>query len=240
MIALDRLTRVLMKMKNFFIEGAMSTPLLYYRGLLWRKITGSSVLDVGCGDGFPIIGFRGWRSNSRVAPYMVGVDAYLKCLYRCRSKRLYDDYILCDTRSLPIRGKSFDTVLCLNLIEHLEKADGVRLLEEAERIAYRRVILYMPVGYLRQPHQDENVYLEHKSGWLPRELEERGYKVRGFSGLIQFRSRRLRYLLSKYPLQNIHYFLIFLSQPVVYFIPRMAFEMFCQKDIPTAVRKSSD
>jgi|TARA_Y100000294_G_C8540657_1_gene331026 ubiquinone/menaquinone biosynthesis C-methylase UbiE len=228
---MDKIIQAIRKVESTFLDKVMSIPQLYYRGLLWKSVTSSSVLDVGCGDGFPMVGFRNTRRNSEVAEYMVGADAYMKSLFNCKSLKLYDEQILCDASILPFREKSFDTVLCLNLVEHLKKKEGVILLKEVERIARKQVILYLPVGYLPQPHKDKNIYLEHKSGWIPQELEKKGYDVRGFSGFIHFRSSRLKYYVSKYHLQYLHYFLLLLSQIIVYHIPGRAFEMFCRKNI---------
>ena len=229
--------KIIRKVENVFLDKVMSIPQLYYRGLLWKSVTSSSVLDVGCGDGFPMVGFRNLRRNPEVAEYMVGADEYLKSLSKCKFLKLYDEHILCDASILPFREKSFDTVLCLNLVEHLKKKEGIMLINEVERIARKQVILYLPVGYLPQPHKDENIFLEHKSGWIPKEFENIGYNVRGFSGFIHFRNKRLKYYVSQYHLQYLHYFLLLLSQIIVYYIPGRAFEMLCQKNITNVAEK---
>jgi len=84
---------------------------------------------------------------------------------------------------LPFKPKSFDIVFCGQLIEHLEKEDGWKLITRMEEIARKQVIITTPVGMYKTvtKHRD-NPYLEHKSAWHPDELKALGYKVRG-SGL---------------------------------------------------------
>ena len=76
------LMKIIRKVENVFLDKVMSIPQLYYRGLLWKSVTSSSVLDVGCGDGFPMVGFRNLRRNPEVAEYMVGEIGRASCRER--------------------------------------------------------------------------------------------------------------------------------------------------------------
>jgi hypothetical protein len=77
--------------------------------------------------------------------------------------------------------KSVDTVFALDFIEHLEKAEGFRMLREAERVARCQVIVYTPLGFFPQSYDDPNKpdrwgmdggkWQTHRSGW---ELEDFG------------------------------------------------------------------
>jgi hypothetical protein len=73
----------------------------------------------------------------------------------------------------------FDVVLCLDVLEHLPKTDGFRLLSEMERIAQRQVIISTPLGHYEQHGIDDNPYQVHRSQWSVSEFERRGYIVRG-------------------------------------------------------------
>lgn len=78
--------------------------------------------------------------------------------------------------------KSVDTVFALDFIEHLEKADGIRMLREAERVARCQVIVYTPLGFFPQsyddPHKpdrwgmDGGKWQTHRSGWDPEDFGE--------------------------------------------------------------------
>lgn len=76
-------------------------------------------------------------------------------------------------------SKSVDTVFLLDVIEHLEKVDGLRLLEHAIRVARAQVVVFTPLGFMPQ-HYTESFTWEgvahselqnHRSGWLPSEFE---------------------------------------------------------------------
>lgn len=75
---------------------------------------------------------------------------------------------------------SVDTIFMLDVIEHLEKEEGLILLKEADRVARTQIIVYTPLGFYPQ-HYDESIvydgwglkgakFQEHKSGWLPKDF----------------------------------------------------------------------
>ena len=81
-------------------------------------------------------------------------------------------------RLLP--DNSVDTVFALDVIEHLEKADGLELLREAERVARRQIVIFTPLGFNPQSYEDDDRpdrwgmdggnWQTHRSGWLPEEF----------------------------------------------------------------------
>jgi len=56
-------------------------------------------------------------------------------LLRSKEARVHHDYILADITKLEFRPKSFDTVLALDVLEHLTKGDGLNLIKNMEKIA---------------------------------------------------------------------------------------------------------
>ncbi|HEU4719048.1 MAG TPA: SAM-dependent methyltransferase, partial [Bacteroidia bacterium] len=69
-----------------------------------------------------------------------------------------------------------------DLIEHLEKEDGYRLIEMMEKLAAKKVVIFTPNGFLEQREYDGNKYQVHLSGWDVEEMEKLGYKVKGING----------------------------------------------------------
>jgi hypothetical protein len=78
--------------------------------------------------------------------------------------------------------KSFDCVLALDLIEHLEKEEGFQLISMMEKIATKRVIIFTPNGLLPQQEFGGNRLQIHKSGWSVEEMREKGFRVIGILG----------------------------------------------------------
>ena len=91
-------------------------------------------------------------------------------------------------------------------------------------------------GFLPQKGKDENPWQQHLSGWSVVEFKKLKYTARGLSGLKFLRKENEddtmnSSLLSpvKYKPQSFWFFVITLSQLFVYFVPRLAFELFCVK-----------
>ncbi|WP_167631301.1 class I SAM-dependent methyltransferase [Mariprofundus ferrooxydans] len=80
--------------------------------------------------------------------------------------------------------KSVDTVILVDVIEHLDKEEGARLLKATEEIARKQVIVFTPWGFMPQHHDDGidgwglggGDWQEHKSGWLPEDFVGRGWE----------------------------------------------------------------
>lgn len=77
--------------------------------------------------------------------------------------------------------KSIDTIFAIDVIEHLEKAEGIRFLKESERIAKSQIAIFTPWGLYPQFYDSENdidrwgmdggYWQSHRSGWEPKDFE---------------------------------------------------------------------
>jgi|GEM_PF-1156812 len=82
------------------------------------------------------------------------------------------------TRYFPDR--SVDTVFLLDVIEHLDKEQGRELLAWVEKIARCQIVIFTPLGFVKQEHSDGKdawgmnggSWQEHKSGWKPEDFDE--------------------------------------------------------------------
>jgi hypothetical protein len=76
-------------------------------------------------------------------------------------------------KALP--DSSFDAIVLTDVLEHLEKADGLRLIREVERVSSSVVGIFTPLGFMPQHFSSTcdswgfgEVELQtHRSGWLP-------------------------------------------------------------------------
>jgi SAM-dependent methyltransferase len=83
-----------------------------------------------------------------------------------------------------IDSNSFDLVVCMDVIEHLSKADGYRLVYEMNRITAKGIGLSCPNGFVWQPPSPDNPFQAHISGWSVKDLRSLGLKkIRGANGL---------------------------------------------------------
>lgn len=133
-----------------------------------------SILDVACGLSL--------KSKFIPAQIRVGVDIYDK----------YFDHIEADVPYVVIKHdvrklndifvpKSFDLVIALDVIEHIEKKEALDMIAQCEKIARKAVILETPKGYIPQNidvlGHGGHEYQTHRCGWEAEELEKMGYAV---------------------------------------------------------------
>ncbi len=79
-----------------------------------------------------------------------------------------------------IPHRSVDSIFLIDVVEHLEKEEGLRLLKLTEVIARRQIVLFTPLGFMPQEHPngkdawglEGGAWQEHKSGWLPEDFDE--------------------------------------------------------------------
>jgi 2-polyprenyl-3-methyl-5-hydroxy-6-metoxy-1,4-benzoquinol methylase len=72
---------------------------------------------------------------------------------------------------------AFDYVQATEIIEHMPKADGRRLIEVLKRVTRKLLLFSTPYAYLEQPAIHGNPYQVHVCGWMPQEFEEMGLAV---------------------------------------------------------------
>ena len=109
-------------------------------------------------DGFRVIALGCGKSGAEVSPkwaHLTGVDIYPY------PDAPVNEFIAHDIRRIReiIGGKSFDLVLCLDIIEHLERDEGFRLIADAEAIAKKVVVFYTPSKW------DKNIVDESSWAW---------------------------------------------------------------------------
>jgi len=138
-----------------------------------KKMCGKpkNILDVGCGSCSPIKYIE--------APSKTGIDIWKPSLKTAIKRKTYDKIIQGDALEICklLPAKSYDLVLCLNLLEHLEKEKGKELIRELKRIGLK-VIVLVPLGWFAQGEEGNNPYQEHQSAWLERELIGLGFCVK--------------------------------------------------------------
>ncbi len=135
-----------------------------------------SLLDVGCGP----------RSTLKLFGFqrLVGVEGYEPSVIEARANRTHDEIVQGDVRNLPemFGHAAFDAAIAIDVIEHLPKEDGLKLMQAMEAVARKVVVFYTPSGFLPQRHASNDDLQEHLSGWEPNEMRVRGYKVTGSLG----------------------------------------------------------
>lgn len=190
-----------------------------------KKVIADSktLLDVGCGSNSPIQ-YLSQQTNA------VGIDSFEPSLKQSMVKKIHDRYILDNVLNIKnhFSPSSFETVVALDLIEHLEKKTATKLISDMEEIASKKVVIFTPNGFLSQGEFDNNPCQVHLSGWSVKDFKERGYKVVGINGLRLFRRE---FAEIRFKPKILWQFISDLSQLFVRSHPEWAFQLLAVKDI---------
>jgi hypothetical protein len=185
---------------------------------------GMTVLDVGSSTG----------TGSTVLDRVVAnsVDIHAPSLQAGMVAGRRQRAVVGDIRHLPFRTGCFDVVVALDVIEHLERSDGERLLLELERVSRRFVVVLTPNGFFPQAALPDQPWFEHKSGWRPRDFARRGYVVEGAGG-----TRLARRMVDRAPFRGgvAGRALGALSVPFARRVPSYAFEILAVHDADAAL-----
>jgi len=135
-----------------------------------------SVLDIGCGKN-SALRFMKFLSKT-------GIDAYQKDLEIAQLNKTHDQFIHADAKNFieKLPHYEFDCAVAIDLIEHLSKEDGLKLIKSMEFCSVKKIVIYTPNGFLPQPSLEPGDYQEHISGWEVDEMKALGFEVYGAIG----------------------------------------------------------
>ncbi len=138
-----------------------------------------SVLDLGCGNGLPMIG-----THFRL---LVGVDAFDKVHKGLFDMPEFDLLLNLDIRNILdlFQMDSFDAITCIDVIEHLKKEEGEKLIKDMEYIARKMVLIFTPLVWSENLDSFNNpiwwsygdIYNLHQSLWTEDDFTSKGYKT---------------------------------------------------------------
>lgn len=142
---------------------------------------GATLLDLGCGENSAV---RSYAPHMR----LVGVEADHSALAAARARATHDEFIHADIIeqiediSEGVGGHDVQLVVLRHVIEHFPKRLGFELLDRAESISGRFVVVETPNRFLPQGPEYGNERQRHHSGWFPHDFMGLGYEVRGTDG----------------------------------------------------------
>lgn len=135
------------------------------------------VLDIGCGI-YPIKYFQP-KLHIMVEPY----SEYVELLqYQSEGDK---GVLIIQQNALEaicsLGDNSVDSIFLLDVIEHIKKDVGLKILEQCERVARQQIIVFTPLGFMPQPVEPDEKdawglsggrYQEHVSGWTPDDFDQ--------------------------------------------------------------------
>lgn len=194
--------------------------------LIKREIQDNwKVLDAGCGR-------PGNFEKIQKNIYKVGIDHYKPYLDQRKKLETHNKLVLGDVRSLPFKDNFFDCAVSIEVLEHLNKKDGLKMIKELERVARKKIILTTPNGFLpTYAGPDDNPDESHVSGWSVDELKKSGFEVYGTNGLKWFWKVKNGIIARKINVPLLSSLIIHLSQFIVYNYPKLSFQLFLVKNL---------
>ena len=145
--------------------------------LIQSYLLGKRILEIGCGSGLWVDYF------SRLGYDVTGVD-FVKEFIDQAKKRFKGNFMVADAQKLPFGNDSFDTVLMISSLEHLD--DEAQAIQEAKR-AGRRFIIIVPQetpkvllrrGLIFKHHLDKTHRRVYSRESVKRLLAENGFRIR--------------------------------------------------------------
>jgi hypothetical protein len=153
----------------------------FFDTLQSKLVNANSILDVGCGI----------RPQTLSNPFIrIHVDAhqqYLDIVRQANNNKIglynWNKFYINRTTHDIIKyfpDKMVDSIFLIDVIEHLDKEHGKALIAKFEKIARNQIVLFTPLGFVEQHHEDGKdawgldggKWQEHKSGWLPEDFDD--------------------------------------------------------------------
>lgn len=161
---------------SLLMQGCEPAQVVVRLALRKLLVDCNSVLDAGCGCT--------WNMRWIGAPNTTGLEGYEPSYQKAMEMKTHDKLVKGDVREMDsLFGEGqFDACVSLDVIEHLTKEEGLKLLKSMERVARKRVIIFTPSGFLSQRHTERGDLQEHISGWEASEMRAMGYEVMGMLG----------------------------------------------------------
>lgn len=136
------------------------------------NIKPKSILDIGIGFGSKGMLFREytdvwnqryWKKDWQVK--IDGIEIFKKYITQLQ-KKIYDNIFIGNALEVIDKLDNYDLIYCGDMIEHLKKEEGLKLIEKMKEHA-KIVIIATPIIVSDQKTVLGNKYETHKSQWIP-------------------------------------------------------------------------
>lgn len=219
-------------MKNFNLGQIIIKIPFSYMWILKKSIGETrTILDLGCGDGSLM------SLLSKGEPWQItGVDIFDKSVKKATKSGVYKKAIRGDLirvmEKMINKRQKFDVVFCSQVIEHITKSKGEKLLKLVDNLSKKRIVMGTPRGFMEQPEifLGDNPYQVHRSGWSEKEFKDKGYQVYGVGFKPVWSEEGIGRSRNKLIIAG-STIIGFLFAPIVYFMPKLAAGILCIKEI---------
>lgn len=149
-------------------------------------LSGTKVLDLGCGKGS--LGLLLRQARGGLHAHLTGAEIFQPNIDFVRRFNIYDEILEGDITKRD-QWPEFDIVVACEILEHLPRDAGERLLARLEEHT-EKVIVSTPNGRDLRGPIDGNPAEAHLSVWTVADFKTRGYEVMGVGSLLHRGNRR--------------------------------------------------
>ena len=149
-------------------------------------LSGMKVLDLGCGKGS--LGLLLRQARGGLHAHLTGAEIFPPNIDFVRRFNIYDEILEGDITKKD-HWPEFDIVVACEILEHLPRDAGERLLARIEERT-QKVIVSTPNGRDLRGPIGGNPAEAHLSVWTVADFKTRGYEVKGVGSLLYRGSRR--------------------------------------------------
>lgn len=207
--------------KDSFTWGGLH-PFTYHPFIFYfvPHLEDKTVLDCGCGKG--VWGYLIRATRPLCKGQLIGIDVNNNYLDYCRKFNVYDKLIKKSITKLPVTNSSVDFLICSEVIEHMNKKQGNRFLDEVDRVIANngRAIITTPAIHMETEIKSGRD--AHHALWSVDDFKKRGYKVYGLGFRISPGYARWY--------TRIIYALGYVFTPISFVFPRIAGFLIAVKD----------
>jgi SAM-dependent methyltransferase len=150
--------------RHFWFRGTRKVILEQLRRALGPRLSGAHVLDLGCGTGYTL-------SLLPEDVHAVGLDMSRAAISYARTRAPRAELVQGSAYELPFDDASFDAVLALDVLEHLE--EDTRALSEIQRVLAPNGVLIATVPAFAFLWSDHDEALDHQRRYRLDELTAR-------------------------------------------------------------------
>lgn len=116
----------------------------YYLLNRWKSLNMNNFLDLGCGLGRHSVLFA--KNDFNVSCFDISEEAINRTKKWCESEGLKCNYKIGDMLKLPYDDKSFDCILCRNVISHTDTEGMKKIIKELFRVLKTNGECYLTLG----------------------------------------------------------------------------------------------